>query len=163
MRFAAFHAREPALAARLEVRFFGRIVDTENALFEGTEALGVKRLGYIDHARVLPELGAAHVVLCLLDDVGGAERIYPAKIFELMALGRNVLTLAPEGALTELCRTHALGEVIAPRDEEAIARYLERMLRAHAAGALPAPTPPRDVDRYHRREIARAFADVLRG
>ena len=157
------HAREPELAARLEIRFFGRIVDTELAAFEGTEALGVKRLGYIDHARVLPELASAHIVLCLLDDVGGAERIYPAKIFELMTLGRTVLTLSPEGALTELVREHALGDVIAPRDEEAIATYLERKLRQHRDGTLAPPTTPRGVERYHRREIARAFADVLRG
>ena len=157
------HAREPALAARLEIRFFGRVVDTEVAAFEGMEALGVRRLGYIDHDRVLPELGAAHIVLCLLDDVGGAERIYPAKIFELMTLGRTVLTLSPEGALADLVRAHALGDVIAPRDEEGIALYLERKLREHAAGTLPAPAPPKDVERYHRREIARSFAEVLRG
>jgi glycosyltransferase involved in cell wall biosynthesis len=157
------HAREPELAKRLEVRFFGRIVDTETPMFEGMEALGVKRLGYIDHARVLPELASAHAVLCLLDAVDGAERIYPAKIFELMALGRPTLTLSPEGALTELVRAHELGDVIHPRDEEAIAAWLEQKLRAHAAGTLSITSHPKDVGRYHRRELAREFADVMRG
>lgn len=157
------HAREPELAKKLEVRFFGRIVDTELHAFEGMDALGVKRLGYIDHARVLPELAASHVVLCLLDDVGGAERIYPAKIFELMVLGRPVLTLSPEGALTELVRQHDLGEVIGPRDEERIAAYLERQLRAFEAGTLSIESAPRGVERYHRRALAGEFAAVLRG
>jgi glycosyltransferase involved in cell wall biosynthesis len=156
------HEREPKLAQRLEVRFFGRIVDTELAAFEGMEALGVKRLGYVEHSRVLPELASAHVVLCLLDAVAGAERVYPAKIFELMALGRPVLTLAPEGSLTELVRTHALGEVLAPRDEEAIAAHLERLLRAHADGTLRIQANPLGIGRFHRREIAREFASVLR-
>ncbi|HEY2515724.1 MAG TPA: glycosyltransferase, partial [Polyangiaceae bacterium] len=96
------HAREPALAKLLQVRFLGRIVETELDAFEGTEALGVTREGYVDKDRVIPELSASHLVLCLLDDVHGADRIYPAKIFELMHLGRPCLTLAPQGALTEL-------------------------------------------------------------
>src|SRR5262249_30997160 len=76
------HAAEPALAGRLSVRFLGRIVPTEVDAFEGTEALGVERVGYVPHGRVLRELSASHLTLCLLDDVPGSERVYPAKIFE---------------------------------------------------------------------------------
>ncbi len=157
------HAREPELARLLEVRFFGRIVDTETPLFDGMEALGVKRLGYIDHGRVLPELAASHLVLCLLDDVEGAERIYPAKIFELMVLGRPILTLSPAGALADLVREHALGDVLAPRDEESIARLLEDKLRQFRAGTLSIESKPKGVERYHRRALAGEFARVIRG
>lgn len=157
------HEREPELAKKLEVRFFGRIVETELPAFEGMEALGVMRLGYIDHSRVLPELGASHRVLCLLDDVEGAERIYPAKIFELMVLGRPVLTLSPEGALTDLVRAHDLGDVIGPRDEAGIAGWLERELRAFSEGRLTLTSKPRDIERYHRRALAGEFAAILRG
>lgn len=154
--------RAPKVAAKLEVRFFGRIVDTEVAAFDGLDDV-VKRLGYIDHARVLPELASAHVVLCLLDDVEGAPRIYPAKIFELMALGRPTLTLSPEGALTDLVRAHDLGVVLPPRDEAGIAAWLEARVRELEEGTLSIQATPRDVARYHRRELAREFANVLRG
>ena len=157
------HAREPELAKLLEIRFFGRIVDTELPCFEGMDALGVKRLGYIDHSRVLPELAASHVVLCLLDAVEGAERIYPAKIFELMVLGRPILTLSPEGALADLVREHALGDVLAPRDEEQIAAWLLDKLRRFQAGTLSTSSQPRGVERYHRRALAGEFARVIRG
>lgn len=153
--------RAPAVASKIEARFFGRIVDTETPAFEGLDDV-VKRLGYIDHARVLPELASAHVVLCLLDDVEGADRIYPAKIFELMALGRPTLTLAPEGALTQLVRAHDLGAVIGPRDEAAIAQYLEARVRELEAGTIAIEAKAKDVGRYHRRELAREFAEVLR-
>jgi hypothetical protein len=36
-------------------------------------------------------LASAHELLCVLDHVPGNERIYSAKIFELMALGRPLL------------------------------------------------------------------------
>jgi glycosyltransferase involved in cell wall biosynthesis len=156
------HQREPELAKLLEVRFLGRIVDTELDAFEGTEALGVKRLGYVDKDRVIPELSASHMALCLLDDVEGVERIYPAKIFELMYLGRPCLTLSPRGALVDLVETHRLGTVLPPRDEEAICALLARELTAFKEGRFSLRAPAVDIDRYHRRAQAGAFAEVFR-
>jgi glycosyltransferase involved in cell wall biosynthesis len=157
-------SREPALASLLEVRFLGRIVDTERAAFEGIES--VRMLGYVPHEQVFPALAASHLALCLLDDVPGTDRIYPAKIFELMHLGRPVLTLAPEGALTRLVRAHGLGEVLPPRDEVAIAASLERRLREFQARPPElrdrvAPLGAHDVERYDRSVLAGALAHVL--
>ena len=159
------HEHEPELARLLEVRFLGRIVDTERHLFEGTEALGIRTHGYVAHDTVLAALSASHLTLCLLDDVPGAVRIYPAKIFELMHLGRPVLTLAPEGALTRLARRHALGDVVGPRDEVAIAAALARRLRDFR-DAPPEEralrSTPRGAAQYDRRALAGRFAVVLR-
>jgi glycosyltransferase involved in cell wall biosynthesis len=156
------HAAEPALAKLLDVRFMGRIVDTELDSFEGTEALGVKRLGYLEHAQVLRELSASHMVLCLLDDVPGVERIYPAKIFELMYLGRPCLTLSPPGALTRLISKHALGTVLPPRDEAKIASFLEQKLRAFRDGKPLNEAAPIGIERYARHALAGEFAAVMR-
>jgi len=158
------HAESPELAKLLEVRFLGRVVDTERAYFEGSEALGVRMLGYVPHDEVLTSLSASHLTLCLLDDVPGVERIYPAKIFELMHLGRRTLTLAPEGALTRLVRRHELGEVVAPRDEAAIAEILARHLREFR-DTPPAQrnlrSSPKDIAQFDRRALAGRFAAVL--
>ncbi|MDB4998235.1 MAG: hypothetical protein JWM74_5667 [Myxococcaceae bacterium] len=156
------HAREPELAKLLSVRFMGRIVDTELDSFEGMEELGVKRLGYLEHATVVRELSASHRVLCILDDVPGVERIYPAKIFELMYLGRACLTLSPEGALTRLVSKHHLGDVLPPRDEEKIAAYLEDKLRAFKAGARVEKPTAIGIERYHRSALAGELAAVMR-
>jgi glycosyltransferase involved in cell wall biosynthesis len=159
------HEREPELAKRLEVRFLGRIVDTELDAFEGTEALGVKRLGYVPHEEVVRALSASHMVLCILDDVPGVERIYPAKIFELMFLGRPTLTLSPPGALTRLVARHHLGDVLPPRDEAAIAEVLAARLRAFTgggSGTSAIPTEATGIERYHRRALAGEFAAVFR-
>lgn len=183
------HEREPALARLLSVRFMGRIVETEQSAFEGMEALGVERLGYLDHETVLRELSASHLTLCILDDVPGVTRIYPAKIFELMVLGRPCLTLAPPGALTRLVSHHRLGDVLPPRDEARICAYLEAKLRAfvsarahdaHAGkngngnghngftawragfGAGLEPQGPIGIERYSRRALAGEFASAMR-
>lgn len=162
------HQHERELARLLHVRFLGRIVDTEKHLFEGTEALGVTTHGYVPHDEVLTSLSSSHATLCLLDDVPGVERIYPAKIFELMHLGRPILTLAPEGALTRLARRHELGDVLPPRDEAAIASVLAGKLRAFrdalpgARAAHAARAVYKDAEQYDRRALAGRFASVLR-
>ena len=156
------HARAPELARKLRLRFIGRIVEAEARHFEGTEALGVERLGYLEHERAIDELAKAHAVVCILDAVPGAERVYPAKIFEIMYLRRPCLVLAPNGALADLVRRHRVGEVVSSRDVVAIASSLERMLRAFEAGTAPLTSAPIDIDHFDRRHQAGQFAEVFR-
>ena len=153
--------RDPELLKLLELRLIGRIVETEREYFEGGDELGVRLLGYMDHSRVIRELSRSHATLCILDDVPGCERILPAKIFELMRLGRPCLTLAPRGALSALIRRHRAGEVVPPRDVEAISEALARMLRAFRDGR-PLPSAASDVERYDRRRQAAEFAAIFR-
>lgn len=163
------HESEPELARLLHVQFLGRIVDTERHFFAGAEALGVSTKPYVPHEDVLAALSASHLTLCVLDDVPGTERILPAKIFELMHLGRPILTMAPDGALTRLVRRHTLGDVVAPRDEEGIASLLAERLRAFRAASAGSPerrgisrNSATGIERFHRRALAGEFASVLR-
>jgi glycosyltransferase involved in cell wall biosynthesis len=154
------HQREPELAKLLEVRFIGRIVDTEAEYFEGTESLGIHRLGYLAHAQAIEQLAASHAVLCILDDVAGVERIYPAKIFEIMQLRRHCLALTPAGTLADLVRRHHLGEVIAPRDAGAIAECLARLLRQFRAGSS-LEVAATGIEQFDRRRQAGRFAALF--
>lgn len=156
------HAREPELAKLLKVKFVGRIVDIDATLFEGMDALGVERIGYLDHDEAVRTLAASHLVLAILDEAPGVERIYPAKIFEAMAIGRPSLTLAPEGALSRLVQKHKVGDWLPPRDEEAICALLVQKLRAFRDGQTAPVTSPVDIAQFDRKVIAGAFARVMR-
>jgi glycosyltransferase involved in cell wall biosynthesis len=156
------HQRDPRLAAKLEVEFLGRVVDTELDAFEGMEKLGVTLRGYVPHDAVLPALSRSHAVLCTLADVPGADSMYPGKIFELMHLGRPVFTFAPRGALRDLVEQHRLGPSADPDDVEAIATILDRSLRAWEEGAWSSRSDAVDVARYHRRALAGEFARTFR-
>ena len=159
---ARFHSEEPELARHLETRFVGRIVSTEERHFEGSEALGVRRLGYVEHAQAIRELSASHAALCLLDDVNGVERIYPAKIFEIMHLRKPCLAITPEGALSRLVRRCHAGEVLSPRDPTAIARALARSVRHFLDGSSAGVQDLVDVEQFDRRNQARTFALAFR-
>jgi len=161
------HASEPELARLLEVRFIGRVVETEARAFEGMENYGVRRLKYMEHDRALEELCTSHAVLCMLDDAPGAERVYPAKIFELLYLGRPCLTIAPDGALASFAREHEMGPVVRPSDPEAIQRTLAGLLRAFREKREDAYAPPvsrerqRKIERFHRRRLTGEFAALF--
>jgi len=159
------HQAEPELARRLRVRFLGRIVETELDAYEGMDALGVERAGYLPHDEITRALAASHLALCLLDTAPFVERIYPAKIFELMYLAREfglrVLTLSPPGVLADLVAAHRVGPLLAPRDEEAIAAFLAAELRAFVAGTRPPAPAPVDTERFDRQATAGEFARVM--
>lgn len=156
-----FKERSPELGKLCDVRFVGRIVETEADAFADTEPLGVTREGYVDHAKAIQALAASHVALCLLDAVDGAEGIYPAKIFEIMRLGRRCLAVTPEGALARLVRRHRAGEVVAPGDTEAIATALQRLVTEFRSGTLLEWGGPVDFEIFDRRRQAGAFARAL--
>lgn len=158
------HERAPEIAKLLHLRFVGRIVDSEVALFEGMDQFGVERVGYVAHEEAVRSLATSHLVLVVLDDTEGVERMYPAKTFEAMAIGRPTLVLAPSGtALAELVRKHQVGDLVPPRDEEAICAYLERKIIAWRDGdrGIPASNPV-DIESFDRRNTAGRFADVMR-
>ncbi len=156
------HERSPQLAKLLDVRFTGRIVDTQLDAFTGMDRYGVHQVGFLPKDEVALEQSRSHVTLCLQDDVPGNERIYQAKIFELMYLGRPCLTIAPPGALAALCAEHRLGVVIDPRDPPAIAAWLEDAIRRWQEGTFSIEAEATGIERYHRRAIAGTFADVFR-
>lgn len=158
--------RSPQLSRLLEVRFVGRIVETEAAHFEDSESLGVRLHGYLEHSRAVAALAGSHAALCLLADVPGAERIYPAKIFEILFLGRPCLTIAPEGALAKLVRRYGLGDVVHPDNAGEIARALARMVEAFRDGEIATVRRPTtlsvEISRFHRKRQAGEFARVFR-
>lgn len=157
------HAARPELARRLEVRFIGRVVDTELASFEGMEALGVTREPYLEHSTILYRLAASHAVTCLLSDLPGAERILPAKTFELMRLGRPLLTITPRGELADLVEAVGLGAALAPTDEEGIAQRLASWLDEFSKTGEPPSRPTIErLPEFDRRFLAGEFARVFR-
>jgi glycosyltransferase involved in cell wall biosynthesis len=159
-------AREPELARGLEVRFIGRVVETEQVYFAETEELGVRLQGYLEHRQALAALKASHATLCLLDDEVGADRIYPAKIFELMYLQTPCLAITPTGALSRLVQLHGLGEVVHPSDTDGIANALARLLRAFRVGGVATQSqsllPTLGINQFHRKAQAGQFAEVFR-
>lgn len=156
------HAERPELAACVELVVYGRIASSEETIFDGSERLGVRRRGYLEHRQVLFELTRSHLNLCVLDEVEGADRIYPAKVFELMALRRRTLVVTGPGALERLARHHRIGDIASPPEPKLIARIIERHIEAWQAGLYDPKVEPVQVNRFERRVLAGELARILR-
>ena len=156
------HERSPERAKRLRLRFLGRIVETEADAFEGMEPFGVERAGSVPRDDVVPALAASHMALMTLAREPGTDRIYPAKAFELMHLGRPVMAITPPGVLADLVERHRLGQVLDPDDVGAMACFLERTLQDFCEGRYVPRSAAIDTGRFHRRALAGEFAAVFR-
>ncbi|MDI1442993.1 glycosyltransferase family 4 protein [Polyangium sp. 6x1] len=154
--------RAPRLANLFDIRFVGRVVDTERAVFEENPLPMVRHLGFRPHDEALSLLAESHLALVVVDDIPGNAAIYPGKIFDIMAVGRPCLALAPKGALSRLVEHHRLGVVVHPREPAAIAEALERIARSFQRGEPLLPGRPEGLEPFHRRAIAGRLAEIVR-
>lgn len=154
--------RAPTLADLFDIRFVGRVVETERAVFEQHSLPMVRHLGFRSHDEALSLLAESHLALVIVDDIPGNAAIYPGKIFDIMAVGRPCLALAPEGALSRLVERHRLGLVVHPREPAAIAEALERIALSFQRGEPLLPAQPVGLEPFHRRAIASRLAEILR-
>jgi glycosyltransferase involved in cell wall biosynthesis len=156
------HRRSPTLARLLRVQLIGRVVATEENYLKDAEALNIERLGYLEHHEALRRIATSHVTMCSLANMPGNERVYPGKVFELMYLGRRVLSLVVPGALEELMKRHRLGDVVQPDDSEAICAVLTSYLEEFQGGKFEAHTRPVDIEQFSRKHQAAEFAKLFR-
>jgi glycosyltransferase involved in cell wall biosynthesis len=150
----------PELAERITLRIIGRVIDAEARCFEG-EPVGamVKLCGYLDHEKVVDELGAADVLLLTLSDLPGAEKIITGKVFEYMAAGKHVLAIVPEGETKALLlENYDNCTIVNPGDVELIVAEILSIienivdLRIEKVG---------DVSRFSRRNLTKELASVF--
>jgi glycosyltransferase involved in cell wall biosynthesis len=150
---AAALAKEPGLR--------GSVVFDLHGKAEGTGPIPpvledmVVRHGYVPHAEALRRQAEADATLLLMSD---APQV-PGKLYELLALGRPLLAITPEGETAALIR-EAKGSalIVAPQDgpERLIAWLLDL-----GRGALPSGFDRGVVDRFDRARHAAELAALL--
>jgi glycosyltransferase involved in cell wall biosynthesis len=152
---------DPAGARRMELIVVGRRTMAQDALLSPLEGGPVRlvRQPYLDHGRVRDLLDGASRLVVLLSDLGGADRILPAKVFEYLASGRPILAVAPLGELTGLLAPFPQARCFAPTETEALAEFLAADLRSPRASER-APARP-DLSRFERGHQAEELASLL--
>ncbi len=124
----------PGRAADVELVIAGRRTPQQEAVLEGLAdtAVSVVRHDYLPHRQSLDLAAGADVLLLLLDEQPGAERVVPAKMFEYLALGKPILALAPDGETSELLRRHSQAVIFRPAETERLAHWLKARLETLA-------------------------------
>ncbi|MGH7199275.1 MAG: glycosyltransferase, partial [Planctomycetaceae bacterium] len=114
------------LPGRLEVTFVGRKTPPQRALLERIAAAGCRVVSedYCDHDRAVWLMSSADALCLLLSDLPGAERVVPAKLFEYLALGREILAILPDGEAAEIVGRFFPESRFRPDDPAGIADWL---------------------------------------
>ena len=159
----------PEIAARIELVVAGRVTAEQDAILDRLQATscGVTREGYVDHARAIEIMRSADAQCLLLSDVTEAERVVPAKTFEYLALQRPILSIVPQGEVSEILAGCPFAASFTPDDVTGIARYLERRVEAECLAGLHADEPQSlltsdwSVSRFERRHLTEELANIL--
>jgi glycosyltransferase involved in cell wall biosynthesis len=120
----------PELVATLELICVGRKTPEQIAILERLRGCGcrLELIDYCAHAEVLGWLQSADAVCLLLSDVPGAERVVPAKLFEYLAIRRDILAIMPNGEAADIVKRFFPAGHFVPNDVDAIASWLKSRL-----------------------------------
>ena len=117
--------------------------------------------GYVDHGTAVAEMGAADVLVSYLPPESFST---PGKIFEYLASGRPILSVAPEQSLAHrLVAELGAGWSVIPGDREGLRAALLEVHRRWRRGDLSTrPTVrARTLERFSRRRLAGELAEVF--
>jgi glycosyltransferase involved in cell wall biosynthesis len=155
--------RRPDLAGKLELHFAGRRTAAQNAILAQLESSPARLVEhpYLHHKEAVGLLCSADMLLLLLSDLPGLERVVPAKIFEYMAAQRPILAIAPRGETWELLRESPSGYPFMPRDIRELSRFLEQRIEPLVQKMNGSPIQHWNPTKYDRKNQARQLAVIL--
>lgn len=148
--------------ARIRLQFIGRFGTEVRPMFDHPllkESIVVHE--YMAHAASVRHLFQSDALLMVVDDFKGNEEIVPGKVYEYIGSGRPIITLAPEGAVTQVVEETASGRCARSRDIDGIADIFLDFYLQWEAGTLGTAQHRDDVARFERREVTRRLAALL--
>ncbi|PAY21321.1 hypothetical protein CKO51_01715 [Rhodopirellula sp. SM50] len=153
-------AADPDSAARIDLIIAGRRTPHQDAQVGQLDAtaVNVQRHDYLPHGKSLELAASADVLLLLLADEPGAERVVPAKLFEYLALRKPILAICGDGETASLIDQHGHTYRFSPGQPERIAACLSTLLAER-------PCRPTciadDLGRFSRRRQTSQLAEVM--
>ena len=160
---AAQLMREPGLADDVSFHILGASEYVKSTAFKDLIAsLGIEGIihcrPYVPHSEAIDAMIAADVLL-LLQPHRSTNFQIPAKLFEYIATGNPIITIAPEGSATfNVVSAFAVGAACDPADRESICRSI----MAAVDGTIQIP-PPESVEYFSASGTTKRFAAIIDG
>lgn len=156
--FNAITQLRSTAAVPLEVRFVGNVSGEvrDMAVQAGVDQL-CTWVPSVPHAEALREMAAANMLVIVIPDVEGAERIVPGKLFEYLAIGRPILGIGPAGGdVGAILSSTGAGRMFDRSDPSALATWLDERIRNPGPALDPAVAA-----QYERRALTGQLARVI--
>ncbi len=150
----------PGLVKELELVFVGRKMSHQLKFLERLERLDcrLEMRDYCDHSEAISLMASADALCLLLSDVEGAGRVVPAKLFEYLAMGREILAIAPEGEAAEIVTCYFPDNHFTADNVPGITAWLEKRIVARDKGRR---TKRMDISKFSREYQAGQLSDYF--
>lgn len=148
--------------AKIQLKFIGRFGAEVRAMFDHPVLRdSIEVHDYMPHAASVRHLFQSEALLMVVDDFKGNEEIVPGKVYEYMGSGKPIITLAPEGAVTEVIEQTRSGRCARSQDIDAIADIFLDFYTQWENDTLGTDQKREEIERYERREITRRLSELL--
>lgn len=154
------HQESPELLNKLELQFIGRKTPEQMALLQriNQTACNLITEEYCAHHEALNKMATADALCLLLSDVDGANRVAPAKLFEYLAINREILSITPAGETADILNKFWPAGNFHANNTDGIARWLRNRLSGQAAATI---TNPDEINQFNREFQAGQLAELL--
>ena len=95
-------------------------------------------------------MGSADVLCLLLSSVEGAERVVPAKLFEYLAIRREILAITPQGEAADIVACYFPQNHFVGDDIDGISNWLRKRIEGVGESAH-LPAGERDISTFSRK------------
>lgn len=157
------NASHPEITSRLELVCVGRKtpdqLESLNKL-QQTQAR-LKLVDYCDHSTALQWMRSANGLCLLLSDVSGADRVVPAKLFEYLAMKRDMLAICPNGETANIARRFFPDGHAMPGNVSGISRWLEQRIQDVDGSPVEVNADMPGLDEYSRETQTRRLVQLL--
>lgn len=156
----AVHESHPALLKHLELQVIGRKTPEQRELLQRLDQTECNLISeeYCAHHEALKKMAAADALCLLLSDVEGADRVAPAKLFEYLAIQREILSITPAGETAGILQDFWPEGNFRASDTSGLANWLTERLQGQQVTPL---LHPEKMNPFQREHQAGQLAELL--
>jgi len=146
------------IRSRLEIRFIGRVSETEERLL-ASSGPNIRVLGFLPQQQALAQLAETDYLLLTMTN----EFSLPGKLFEYLASGKPIIALSPDhGEVARLIAETGAGWCVPHDQPEAIRRVVAAAVRAALENTIPFQTRREVISRFERPRLVASYATLIR-
>ena len=156
----AVHQSQPSLLNKLELQVIGRKTPEQRELLERLTSTACTLIceDYCAHHEALKKMSAADALCLLLSDVEGADRVAPAKLFEYLAIQKEILSITPQGETAEILQDFWPQGNFRAQDTAGLAQWIEQRLTGQSVAPMP---HPEQINQFNREQQAGQLSELL--
>jgi glycosyltransferase involved in cell wall biosynthesis len=154
----AIQSLPESIRSRLEIRFIGRVSETEERLLAAAGP-GIRVLGFLPQQQALAHLAETDYLLLTMTN----EFSLPGKLFEYLASGKPIIALSPaNGEVARLIAETGAGWCVPHDQPESIRRVVSDAVHFALENRIPFHTRREVVSRFERPRLIAAYAALIR-